>query len=74
MEGIPILDYAPPTLLGIAVLMVFLGLLVPYRVVKQHLERIQFLESALAKAQEALEEEQKTGKVVRHFFEGLNDR
>lgn len=30
-DGIPILDYTPETLLGITVLLVFLGLLVPRR-------------------------------------------
>jgi len=74
MEGLPILDYAPSTLLGVGVLMVFFGLLVPYRVVKQLLDRISYLESALEKSQSALAEEQKTGEVVRHFFEGLSDR
>lgn len=68
----PILDYTPETLLGVVVVLIFLGWLVPYRVVKQYQERIAFLESALTKTQDALTEEQKTGEVVRHFFDGLN--
>lgn len=72
IEGIPIGDYAPETLLGIGVVLIFLGLLVPYRFVKTLLERIEHLESANAKLTDALKEEQETGRVVRHFFEGLN--
>lgn len=72
LTGIPILDYTPETLLGVTVVMIFFGLLVPYRVVKQLHERIAFLESALSKEQAALSEEQETSKVVRHFMDGLS--
>lgn len=74
MDSFPIIDYAPSTLVGIFVLMVFFGALVPWRVVKQLNTRIAHLESTVDRLQDALEEEQKTGQVVRHFFEGLNDR
>jgi hypothetical protein len=69
--GLPVLDYAPQTLLGVAVLFIFAGWLVPYRTVKEKDARIAYLEGALTTTQAALAEEQKTGKVVRHFFEGL---
>lgn len=72
MEHVPVLDYTPEGLLGIVVALIFFGVLVPYRTVKQYLARIAYLESALAKTQEALAEEQKTGAVVRHFFDGLS--
>lgn len=35
-------------------------------------KRNTYLESALSKTQDALVEEQKTGKVVRHFIESLD--
>jgi hypothetical protein len=74
MDGVPILDYTPEGLLGLVVVLILFGVLVPYRVVKQLLEEIAHLRSALGKSQDALIEEQKTGQVVRRFFEGLEDR
>lgn len=74
MEVFPIFDYSAQTLLGIVVLCIVFGLLVPIRTVRQLLQRIAYLESALDKSQEALKEEQRTGAVVRHFFEGLDVR
>lgn len=71
-EGVPILDYAPSTLLGICVLLVFFGRLVPYRAVKQLLDENAFLRSTNEKQAEALAEAQATAKVVQHFFEGLS--
>lgn len=72
MEGLPILDYTPQTLLGIVILLILFGRLVPYTVVKQLREENAFLRSTVEKEQAAREEEQKTGRVVRHFFEGLS--
>ncbi|MFI5426044.1 hypothetical protein [Aeromicrobium sp. UC242_57] len=72
LTNIPIGDYTPEGLLGLVVLFIFIGWLVPYRVVKQLHERIAFLESALSKEQAALSEEQETGKVIRHFIDGLS--
>lgn len=72
VSGVPILDYTPQTLLGVGIVMMFLGWLVPYRTVKQLLERIAYLESALSKEQAARAEELETSKVVRHFFDGLS--
>lgn len=74
MDGIPILDYTPEGLLGLVVVLILFGVLVPARVLKQKDTENAFLKSALEKAQQALAEEQKTGEVVRHFFEGLGDR
>lgn len=74
MDSFPIIDYAPGTLVGVFVLCVCFGVLVPWRVVKQYLAQIKFLQDENKQLRAALEEEQKTGKVVRHFFEGLNDR
>lgn len=71
MDGLPILDYAPGTLLGIGVLLVFFGRLVPYTTVKQLLEEIKYLRSTNAKQAEALEEAQATNKIVRLVFEEL---
>lgn len=65
VNGVPILDYTPQTLLGITILSLLFGWIVPYRVVKQLLARIAYLESALSK-------EQETNQVVRHFFDGLS--
>lgn len=53
MDGLPILDYTPETLLGIGVLAIMFGWLVPLRAVKQLLQRIAYLESALEKEQAA---------------------
>lgn len=78
MQGLPILDYAPSTLLGVGTLMVFFGLLVPYRTVKQLLQRIEYLESALAKEQAAHAETiaqnsdyQETTKLARATWQAL---
>lgn len=92
LDGVPVFDYAPTTLLGIAILLLFLGKLAPWPVIRDKNERIAYLESALAKSLEAnavkdqaliaeqaaraetsrqLSEEQKTGEVVRRFFDGL---
>lgn len=78
MQGFPILDYAPSTLLGIGVLLVFFGLLVPYRTVKQLLARIAYLESALTKEQAAHSEtirqntdNLETNRLVRAVFDSL---
>lgn len=73
MDGIPILDYTPEGLLGLVVVLILFGVLVPYRVVKQLLEQNAYLKSALDKCLEALAEEQKTGKVVRRLFERLEE-
>lgn len=68
LNGVPILDYTPQTLLGITILSLLFGWIVPYRVVKQLLARIAYLESALSKEQQA---NQETGQVVRNFFDSL---
>lgn len=74
MDGVPILDYTPEGLLGLVVVLILFGVLVPARIVKSKDAEIAHLRSALDKSQDALKEEQKTGEVVRHFFEGLGDR
>lgn len=71
-EGVPILDYAPSTLLGICVLLILFGRLVPYRAVKQILDENQFLRSTNTKQAEALEEAQALSKVVRHLLGDLH--
>lgn len=72
LEGIPILDYAPGTLLGIGILLIFFDRLVPYRAVKRLLDENAYLRSTNEKQAAALEEAQATAKVVRHFFESLD--
>lgn len=72
VNGVPILDYTPQTLLGITILSLLFGWIVPYRVVKQLLARIAYLESALEKEQIARAEDQETSRVVRHFFNSLS--
>ena len=76
LSGLQLVNYAPGTLLGICVLLVLTGHLVPSRTVKQALQdkdaRIKHLESALDKSEAARSEERETSKVVRHFFDGLS--
>ena len=67
MEGLPLLDYAPGTLLGIGVLLIFFGKLVPWPSVKRDREQllarietlegtVTYLEAALNKTNDALAE------------------
>lgn len=78
MDGFPILDYTPATLLGIGVLLVLLGGLVPSRSIKPMREEIAYLRSALQKEQQAHAETVRqngelleTNKLVRAVFESL---
>lgn len=70
--GVPILDYTPQTLLGITVLSVLFGWLVPARSVKQVNDENRILRTTNATLVEALAEANETSKVVRHFFDGLS--
>lgn len=72
LTDIPIGDYTPEGLLGLVVLFIFIGWLVPYRVVKEKDQRIAYLESALSKEQATNAERLETDKVVRHFIDGLS--
>lgn len=53
LDGVPVFDYAPSTLLGIGVLMLLMGRLVPWTVVKDKNAQNAKLESAVAKLLEA---------------------
>lgn len=75
MDGIPILDYTPATLLGVLILMLLAGKgIVPASSLKMYIEQNAYLRSALEKSQEALAEEQKTTEIVRRVFGDLETR
>jgi hypothetical protein len=75
MDGFPIFDYTPAGLLGLVVLLTLFGRFgyLP-TALKSLKEENAHLRAANEKLLAALESEQKTGEVVRRFFEGLEDR
>ena len=71
IEGIPILDYTPETLVGVTILALIFGWLVPYRAVKLKDEEIAVLRSTNAKLVDSLSEHDETLKVYRRLFGSL---
>lgn len=83
MEGITLVDYTQSTLIGIFIVLIAFGRLVPWSIVRDKNERIAHLESALDKSLDAisieqaahsetrrmLNEERRTGEIVRRVFE-----
>lgn len=53
VDGVPIFDYAPGTLLGVGILLLMLGRIAPWPVIRDKNERIAYLESALQKSIDA---------------------
>jgi len=76
MDGLPVLDYTPEGLLGLVVLLILFGRLVPYTVVKAKDAEIASWKAAFQNEQTAHAEtiaqrgvEQKALEPVRRVFE-----
>lgn len=75
VDGWPIFDYTPAGILGLVVLLVLFGRFGYLPVALKPLrEENAHLRAANEKLLAALESEQQMGRVVRRFFEGLEDR
>lgn len=77
IDGIPIVEYTPAALLGIGVIMLFLGWLVPRWYVRQLEARVEALEAANAELLNQNSEHLETTRLARSTWlalvQGAND-